>query len=184
MSENVAQARALCWCWLQGQPGTLLVASSFCCGSVMLLFVCISLEIVMRADAEGGSAPEWVWGGQWSLRKLLSPRGAGVSQLRTCHAFSSTTGVSPLKCRGVLNEQNRFCLIGNVTLWSCQMKLGCRMVWKHTCWIVSVRGYWGGQQGSPTAGTAGEGAGVSAPAYGREEIRGARDLFYWHSVAT
>lgn len=51
---------------------------------------------------------------------------------------------------------------------------------KHTCWIVSVRGYWGDQQGSPTAGTAGEEAGVSAPAYRREEIRGARDLFYWH----
>lgn len=29
-----------------------------------------------------------------------------------------------------LNEQKRFGLIGSVTLWSCQMMLSCRTMWK------------------------------------------------------
>lgn len=53
-----------------------------------------------------------------------------LAWLRTCSAFSSTTGVSRLKWRGALNKQNSSCLIGNVSVWSCQMKLGCRTMWK------------------------------------------------------
>lgn len=60
----------------------------------------------------------------------FSPGRTGIAQLRTCSAFSSTAGVPRLKWRGALNEQSSFCLIGNVALWSCQMKLRCRMIRK------------------------------------------------------
>lgn len=89
---------------------------SFCHG----LFACIFFKSVVRALNEHRvpSGP-----------LANSAEGAGIAQPGYCSAFSSTAGASHLKSRA-LNEQNRFGLIGNVTLWSCWMKLGCRMRWK------------------------------------------------------